>query len=86
MTDPLDFTRLFFEELRRTEHTMRQIDPGELTEKDIKRVMPVLDELRAMLYQVKKRKDRQKQELKSTEFSPPTTLDDPKSSVFYRDI
>ncbi|MCA1568673.1 MAG: hypothetical protein LC803_24105 [Acidobacteria bacterium] len=53
--DPLDSTHLFFEELRRIGRALREIAPEELTEEDVDRVMPVLDELSAVLYQIEKR-------------------------------
>jgi hypothetical protein len=62
--DPLDSTHLFFEELRRIGRALREIEPEDLTETDMDAVMPVLDELGAVLYQIEKRKDRQNQELK----------------------
>jgi hypothetical protein len=62
--DPLDSTHLFFEELRRIGRALREIEPEDLTETDMDAVMPVLDELGAVLYQIEKRKERQKQEVK----------------------
>lgn len=62
--DPLDSTHLFFEELRRIGRALREIRPEDLTEEDVGSVMPVLDELSAVLYQIEKRKKRQKQVLK----------------------
>lgn len=60
--DPLDSTHLFFEELRRIGRAIREIEPEQLTEEDVNAVMPVLDELSAVLYQIEKRKERQKQQ------------------------
>jgi hypothetical protein len=62
--DPLDSTHLFFEELRRIGRTLREIEPEDLTEEDVDSVMPALDQLSAVLYQIEKRKERQKQQLK----------------------
>lgn len=62
--DPLDSTHLFFEELRRIGRAIREIEPEDLTETDMDAVMPVLDELSAVLYQIEERKNRQKQQLK----------------------
>jgi hypothetical protein len=62
--DPLDSTHLFFEELRRIGRALRGIQPEDLTEEDMGSVMPVLDELSAVLYQIEGRKKRQRQQLK----------------------
>jgi len=62
--DPLDSTHLFFEELRRISRALREIEPEDLTEEDVDSVMPVLDQLSSVLYQIEKRKERQKQQLK----------------------
>lgn len=62
--DPLDSTHLFFEELRRIGRALREIEPEDLTEEDVDSVMPVLDQLSSVLYQIEKRKERQKQQLK----------------------
>jgi hypothetical protein len=62
--DPLDSTHLFFEELRRIGRALREIEPEDVTEEDMDAVMPVLDQLSAVLYQIKERKNRQKQQLK----------------------
>jgi len=66
--DPLDSSHLFFEELRRIGRALREVAPEDLTEEDVGRVMPVLDELGAVLYQIEKRKERQKQKLKKREY------------------
>jgi hypothetical protein len=63
-SDPLDSSHLFFEELRRIGRALREIGPEDLTETDMDAVMPVLDELSAVLYQIEERKNRQKQQLK----------------------
>ncbi len=65
--DPLDSSHLFFEELRRIGRALREIAPEDLTEEDVDRVMPVLDDLSAVLYQIEKRKEKQKQKLKRQE-------------------
>ena len=62
--DPLDSAHLFFEELRRIGRALREIEPEDLTEEDVDSVMPVLDELSAVLYQIEERKKRQRQQLK----------------------
>jgi hypothetical protein len=63
-SDPLDSTHLFFEELRRIGRALREIEPEDLTEEDVDLVMPVLDQLSAVLYQIEERKKRQRQQLK----------------------
>lgn len=65
--NPLDSTHLFYEELRRIGRSIREIAPEDLTPDDLDKLMPVLDELGAVLYQIEKRKDRQKQKLKRQE-------------------
>jgi hypothetical protein len=62
--DPLDSSHLFFEELRRIGRALREIEPEDLTEEDVDSVMPALDQLSAVLYQIEKRKERRKQQLK----------------------
>jgi hypothetical protein len=62
--DPLDSKHLFFEELRRIGRALREIEPEDLTEEDVDSVMPVLDQLSSVLYQIEKQKERQKQQLK----------------------
>jgi len=62
--DPLDSTHLFFEELRRIGRALREIEPEDLTEEDVDSVMPVLDQLSTVLYQIEERKIRQRQQLK----------------------
>jgi hypothetical protein len=62
--DPLDSTHLFFEELRRISRALREIEPEDLTEEDVDSVMPVLDQLSAVLYQIEKRKERKNQQMK----------------------
>ena len=62
--DPLDSTHLFFEELRRIGRALREIEPEDLTEEDMEAVMPVLDQLSMVLYQIEERKKRQNQLLK----------------------
>jgi hypothetical protein len=62
--DPLDSTHLFFEELRRISRALREIEPEDLTEEDVDSVMPVLDQLSTVLYQIEKRKERMNQQLK----------------------
>lgn len=61
--DPLDSTHLFFEELRRISRALREIEPEDLTEDDLDSVMPVLDQLSAVLYQIGEKKKRQRQQL-----------------------
>jgi hypothetical protein len=62
--DPLDSTHLFFEELRRIGRALREIKLEDLTEEDVDAVMPVLDQLSTVLYQIEKRKERKNQQLK----------------------
>jgi hypothetical protein len=62
--DPLDSTHLFFEELRRIGRALREIEPEDLTEEDMDAVMPVLDQLSAVLFQIEERKKRQREQLK----------------------
>jgi len=62
--DPLDSTHLFFEELRRIGRVLREIEPGDLTEEDMDNVLPVFDQLSAVLYQIQGKKKRQRQHLK----------------------
>jgi hypothetical protein len=62
--DPLDSTHLFFEELRRIGRALREIEPEDVTEEDMEAVMPILDQLSAVLYQIEERKKRQRQQLK----------------------
>jgi len=57
--DPLDSTHLFFEELRRIGRVLREIEPGDLTEEDMDNVLPVFDQLSAVLYQIQEKKKRQ---------------------------
>ena len=62
--DPLDSTHLFFEELRRIGRALREIESENLTEEDVDSVMPLLDQLSTVLYQIEERKKRQRQQLK----------------------
>jgi hypothetical protein len=62
--DPLDSTHLFFEELRRIGRVIREIEPGDIAEEDMDNVMPVFDQLSAVLYQLQEKKKRQRQQLK----------------------
>lgn len=62
--DPLDSTHLFFEELRRIGRVLREIESGDLTEEDMDNVLPVFDQLSAVLYQIQEKKKRQRQHLK----------------------
>jgi uncharacterized membrane protein YgaE (UPF0421/DUF939 family) len=48
--DPFDSTHLFFEELCRIGRALREIEPEDVTEEDMDVVMPVLDQLSAVLY------------------------------------
>jgi hypothetical protein len=62
--DPLDSTHLFFEELRRIGGVLREIESGDLTEEDMDKVLPVFDQLSAVLYQIQEKKKRQRPHLK----------------------
>lgn len=61
--DPLDSTHLFFEELRRIGRALREIEPEDLVEEDMDAVMPVLDQLSTVLYQIEERKRRHRQQV-----------------------
>jgi hypothetical protein len=61
--DPLDSTHLFFDELRRIGRALREIEPEDLTEEDMDALLPVLDQLGTVLYQIEERRKRQKQQL-----------------------
>lgn len=62
--DPMDSTHLFFEELRRIRRALREIEPEDVTEEDMDAVMPVLDQLSTLLYQIEERKKRRRQQLR----------------------
>jgi hypothetical protein len=57
--DPLDSTHLFYEELRRIGRALREVRPEDLTGEDLDALIPVLDELGAVLSQIE-RKNRWK--------------------------
>jgi hypothetical protein len=57
--DPLDSTHLFYEELRRIGRALREVRPEDLTGEDLDALIPVLDELGAVLSQIE-RKNRRK--------------------------
>jgi hypothetical protein len=42
---------------------LREIEPGDLTEEDMDIVLPVFDQLSAVLYQTQEKKKRQRQQL-----------------------
>jgi hypothetical protein len=62
--DPLDSTHLFYEELRRIGRSLREVRPEDLTGEDLDALIPVLDELGAVLSQIEKRNRRKDQDLK----------------------
>lgn len=59
--DPLDSTHLFYEELRRIGRAMREIQPEELTDKVLDDLMPVLDQLSAILYSIETQRHKREQ-------------------------
>lgn len=58
-TDPLDSTHLFYEELRRIGRALREVEPEDLTEEDLDKLIPALDQLGVVLFQIGKRKQKQ---------------------------
>jgi len=62
--DPLDSTHLFYEELRRIGRALREIEPEQLTEEDLEALMPALDELSGVLYQIEQRRVQQLKKIK----------------------
>ena len=56
--DPLDATHLFFEELRRIGRALRGVQPGELSDEVLDRLLPVLDELGAILHGIEQRRPK----------------------------
>jgi hypothetical protein len=61
--DPLDSTHLFYEELRRIGRALREVRPEDLTGEDLDALIPVLDELGAVLSQIERRNRRKDQNL-----------------------
>ncbi|MDT5272079.1 MAG: hypothetical protein QOH49_4265 [Acidobacteriota bacterium] len=61
--DPLDSTHLFYEELRRIGWALRGVRPEDLTGEDLDALIPVLDELGAVLLQIERRNRRKDQDL-----------------------
>ncbi len=61
--DPLDSSHLFFEELRRIARALREIKPEELTDQDVEELMPAVDQVSIVLFQVERRKQK-RQEVK----------------------
>jgi hypothetical protein len=61
--DPLDSTHLFYEELRRIGRALREVRPEDLTGEDLDALVPVLDELGAVLSQIEKRNRRKDRDL-----------------------
>ena len=61
--NPLDSTHLFYEELRRIGRSLREVRPEDLTGEDLDALIPVLDELGAVLSQIEKRNRRKDQDL-----------------------
>ncbi len=66
-TDPLDSTHLFYEELRRIGRALREVEPEDLTEEDLDKLMPVLDQLGVVLFQVGKHKKQKTPPVKNLE-------------------
>lgn len=61
--DPLDSTHLFYEELRRIGRALREVRPEDLTGEDLDALIPVLDELGAVLSQIERRNRLKDQDL-----------------------
>jgi hypothetical protein len=61
--DPLDSTHLFYEELRRIGRALREVRPEDLTGEDLDALIPVLDELGAVLSQIERKNRRKDQDL-----------------------
>lgn len=61
--DPLDSTHLFYEELRRIGRALREVRPEDLTGEDLDALIPVLDELGAVLSQIERKNRRKGQDL-----------------------
>jgi uncharacterized membrane protein YgaE (UPF0421/DUF939 family) len=61
-SDPLDSTHLFFEELRRIGRGIREVEAGDLTEEDLDSLMPLLDQLGAVLHRIDRRWRQKHQE------------------------
>lgn len=57
--DPLDSTHLFFEELRRIGRVLREVRPEDLSDEVLDRLLPVLDELGAILRSIEQKRQRQ---------------------------
>lgn len=62
--DPLDSTHLFYEELRRIGRALREVRPEDLTGEDLDVLIPVLDELGAVLSQIERKNRRKDQDLR----------------------
>lgn len=60
--DPVDSTHLFYEELRRIGRGIREVEAGELTEEDLDSLMPLLDQLGAILHRIERRRRTGQQE------------------------
>lgn len=61
--DPLDSTHLFYEELRRIGRALREVRPEDLTGEDLDALIPVIDELGAVLSQIERKNRRKDQDL-----------------------
>lgn len=59
--NPLDSTHLFYEELRRISRAIREVQPEELTDKVLDDLMPVLDQLSAILHSIEIRRSKTEQ-------------------------
>jgi hypothetical protein len=56
--DPLDASHLFFEELRMISRSLREIEPGEVTDDDLTEIMPALDQITLTLQKIARRRER----------------------------
>jgi hypothetical protein len=61
--DPLDASRLFFEELRMISRALREIGPGEVTDEDLAEIMPAVDQITLTLQKIARRKERGREEV-----------------------
>ena len=57
--DPLDSTHLFFEELRRIGRALRDVRPEDLSDEVLGRLLPLLDELGAVLHNIEQKRQKQ---------------------------
>ena len=60
--DPLDSTHLFFEELRGIGRAMREVQPADLSDEMLAALLPVLDQLSALLHNIEQKRLRHEQQ------------------------